>query len=119
VKCKTDVQRNVCVSAILYNSLECGAFWVRVPCSLVCGYCLMGENYCFHRQVGLWIYATAQYHNPDYQSIKSHLVNLMSRIIINMIMIIIIINNNNTTTTNTNTNNNNNNMQHTSRALGT
>ena len=91
VKYKTDMQRNVCVSTI-YNNLECSAFWVRVPCSHVCGYYLMRENFCFHRQVGLWICATAQYHNPDYQNIKSHyLVTLMSRIIINMMMIMMMI----------------------------
>jgi len=97
----------------VYNSLECSAFWVRVLCSLVCGYCRVGGNFCFHRQVRLWIYATSQYHNPDYHSIKiHHLVTLMSHIIINMIMKI-------NSNCNNNNNNNNNNMQHTVRATGT
>ena len=91
VKYKIDLQRNVGVSTI-DNNLECSAFWVRVPCNLVCGYYLTGENFCFHRQVGLWIYATAQYRNPDYQSIKSHhLVTLMSRIMVNIMMMMMII----------------------------
>ena len=101
----------------IYNSLECSAFWVRVPCSLVCGYYLMGENFSFHRQV-------LYYGSMRLRSIITQIITAQSPacnpyVAHNHKHDDDDYDNNNNDNNNDNINNNNINMQHTVRTIGT